>query len=203
MFRGGGGEGDAAPVSGVNRVLRQPAVLSMSDKSLFYATPDGVFHLGESRVRAAIGKAGVISAIKKCEGDGASPLGLYPVRRVYYRDDRVERPITRLPCRALRQDDGWCDDPSDPAYNRPVRLPYKASAETLWREDSLYDMILVLGHNDDPPVAPRGSAIFLHCKRGDYEPTQGCIALSPKDVRTLLARLKSGDLVGFTSGDQV
>ncbi|WP_203291077.1 L,D-transpeptidase family protein [Maricaulis parjimensis] len=153
----------------------------------------GQMALGARTVRAALGKEGITDASAKREGDGATPLGRYPLRRVYYRADRVARPETALPVRQIRKDDGWCDAPDDAAYNRPVRLPYKASHEELWREDGLYDLILVLGHNDDPPVPGLGSAIFLHCKRGDYEPTQGCVALDPADVTELLAQARPGD----------
>ncbi len=149
--------------------------------------------LGARTLRCALGKGGITLASHKREGDGATPLGRYPLRRVLYRADRVERPVTDLPVREIREDDGWCDAPEDPAYNRPVRRPYAASHEELWREDGLYDLILVLGHNDDPPVPGLGSAIFLHCKRGDYEPTQGCVALDPDDVRDFLRQAKPGD----------
>jgi len=153
----------------------------------------GSLTLDTDMVRAAIGRSGVTKASDKREGDGATPLGCYPLRRVLYRADRVEPPQTALPSRPLLPDDGWCDAPEDPAYNRPVRRPYPASHEALWREDELYDIILVLGHNDDPPASGAGSAIFLHCKRGDYEPTEGCVALAPADVRALLAAARPGD----------
>ncbi|MHA6287921.1 L,D-transpeptidase family protein [Maricaulis sp. CAU 1757] len=156
-------------------------------------SPEGRFELADRTVRAALGKGGVTKASDKREGDGATPLGRWPVRRVLYRADRVVRPDTVLPVRALRPDDGWCDAPDDPAYNRPVRRPYAASHETLWREDGLYDIIVVLGHNDDPPVPGAGSAIFLHCKRGDYEPTEGCVALAPSDLRDFLKAARPGD----------
>lgn len=153
----------------------------------------GQLDLGGRTVRAALGKGGITEASAKREGDGATPLGRYALRRVLYRADRVDAPRTALPFRPIRPDDGWCDDPGDPAYNRPVRKPYPASHEDMWRDDGLYDIVLVLGHNDDPPVPGAGSAIFLHCKRGDYEPTQGCIALDPSDVLDLLARARPGD----------
>ena len=155
----------------------------------------GSMNLPGGEVRAALGRSGVIAESEKREGDGATPLGRYRVRRVYYRRDRVEPPETELPVRSISADDGWCDAPSDPAYNRPVRLPYPASCETLLREDELYDLILVLGHNDDPPKPGSGSAIFLHCKRGDYEPTEGCVALDRRDVLDLLAAVRLGDHV--------
>lgn len=154
---------------------------------------NGHLTLENRKVRAALGRAGVTKASDKCEGDGATPLGTYAVRRVLYRADRLSRPQTELPCRPLQANDGWCDAPEDPAYNRAVRRPYPASHEAMWREDGLYDIILVLGHNDDPPIAGAGSAIFLHCKRDDYKPTEGCIALDPDDVRALLKALQPGD----------
>lgn len=154
---------------------------------------NGLMTLGGRTVRAALGKGGITDASDKREGDGATPLGRYPLRRVLYRPDRVAPPVTALPVRAIRPDDGWCDAPEDPAYNRPVRRPYAASHEALWREDGLYDLILVVGHNDDPPVPGLGSAIFLHCKRGEYEPTQGCVALDPDDVRDFLRQARPGD----------
>lgn len=158
-------------------------------------TTDGLFTLADKCVRAALGRSGVIAADAKREGDGATPLGRYEIRRVLYRADRVARPETVFPVRPIFPDDGWCDAPDDPAYNRPVRKPYNASHETLTRQDGLYDIIVVLGHNDDPPRPGLGSAIFLHCKRGDYEPTEGCIALDPVDVRDFLRRARPGDAV--------
>lgn len=156
---------------------------------------DGYLTLGDKRVRAALGKGGVTAEAEKREGDGATPIGAYEVRRVLYREDRVALPETLLPVRAIREDDGWCDAPNDPGYNRPVRKPYSASHESLMREDALYDIILVLGHNDDPPQPGLGSAIFLHCKRGDYEPTQGCVALAQEDVEALLRAIRPGDRI--------
>jgi L,D-peptidoglycan transpeptidase YkuD (ErfK/YbiS/YcfS/YnhG family) len=95
--------------------------------------------------------------------------------------------------RALGLADGWCDDPADVRYNRSVTLPYRASAERLWRLDHLYDLIVVLGHNDEPVVAGDGSAIFLHLAAEDYAPTQGCIALSRPDLTALLSLACPGD----------
>jgi L,D-peptidoglycan transpeptidase YkuD (ErfK/YbiS/YcfS/YnhG family) len=89
----------------------------------------------------------------------------------------------------------WCDAPDDPAYNRPVTLPYPASAERLWRDDGVYDLIVVLGHNDDPVIAGAGSAIFLHLARPDYAPTQGCVALAAGDLEALLRVARPGDVL--------
>lgn len=95
--------------------------------------------------------------------------------------------------RRLEPDDGWCDAPGDLAYNRPVRLPYGASAEALWRDDRLYDLLVVLGYNDDPVVAGAGSAIFLHLARPDFGPTQGCVALGAADLLHVLELARPGD----------
>jgi L,D-peptidoglycan transpeptidase YkuD (ErfK/YbiS/YcfS/YnhG family) len=142
----------------------------------------------------------VVSASKKREGDGASPAGRWPLRRVLYRPDRRAAPETALPVEALSEGDGWCDAPDDPAYNRPVRLPYPASAEALWRDDGVYDLIVVLGHNDDPVVAGAGSAIFLHLARANYAPTQGCVALSVEDLERLLRVAHPSDVLVISPG---
>ncbi len=142
-----------------------------------------------------IGRSGRIAAAAKREGDGATPLGRWPIRGVLLRPDRVQPSgALMLPWRWLRRDDGWSDDPADPAYNRPVRHPHRWSAERLWREDRLYDVILVLGHNDAPPVPGLGSAIFLHCP-GAAGATEGCVAVDAVALSRLLPQLRLGDAV--------
>jgi len=151
---------------------------------------DGFLRWGTRAWRCALGPAGIRS--DKREGDGATPAGCFPLRRVLWRADRLARPITELPVSPIAPGDGWCDDPADPAYNQPVRLPHVASAERLWRDDAVYDVVVVLGHNDDPPVPGHGSAIFLHVARPDYPPTQGCVALALPDLLSLLAECRVG-----------
>jgi L,D-peptidoglycan transpeptidase YkuD (ErfK/YbiS/YcfS/YnhG family) len=126
------------------------------------------------------------------EGDGATPAGRWPLRRVLFRPDRAGSVETALPISPIEPHDGWCDDPADPLYNRPVRLPYPASCEHLWRKDRLYDMVVVLGHNDDPVIRGSGSAVFMHLAEKDYRPTAGCIALNIADMRNLLRRCGVG-----------
>jgi L,D-peptidoglycan transpeptidase YkuD (ErfK/YbiS/YcfS/YnhG family) len=132
---------------------------------------------------------------KKAEGGAITPAGIFPVRRILYRADRVERPTALLPLAAIAPDDGWCDAPLDPNYNRPVTLPYAASAEHLWRADGLYDLLAVIGFNDEPVVPGRGSAIFLHV--AGMGPTQGCVALALADLRAALAQLRPGDKIAI------
>ncbi len=145
------------------------------------------------RASCALGPAGIVDAAAKREGDGATPAGTWPLRRVLYRADRLDRPMTELEIRSLRPNDGWCDQPDDPAYNCPVVLPYRASAERLWREDAIYDVIVVLGYNDAPVIRAAGSAIFLHVARPGFTPTQGCVAVERDDLLALLALSKPGD----------
>jgi L,D-peptidoglycan transpeptidase YkuD (ErfK/YbiS/YcfS/YnhG family) len=145
------------------------------------------------RVKAAFGKGGLKPALEKREGDGASPIGVWPLRRVLYRPDKGPPPRTGLPVDAIGPEDGWCDAPLDPDYNRPVVLPHKTSAERMWRDDGLYDVVVVLGHNDDPVMPGAGSAIFLHLARPDYAPTEGCVAVARADLEALLAEAQPGD----------
>lgn len=147
--------------------------------------PDGTLTWRDRRFRCALGKGGVRT--DKREGDGATPAGCFMLRRVLYRPDRMTAPQTILPHAPLSPDDGWCDDPAHADYNRPVRLPHPARHERLWREDGLYDVVVVLGHNDDPPRPGAGSAIFLHVAKEGYAPTEGCIALALPDLLTVLA----------------
>lgn len=162
---------------------------------IFVARANGSFDLAGRGVRCALGRAGVVPAADKREGDGASPAGVWPIRRVLFRPDRGPAPRTALDVEAIRPTDGWCDAPDDLAYNRPVALPYPARCESLWRDDGLYDLIVVLGHNDDPPVRGFGSAIFLHLAKEGYPPTEGCVALARPDLEALLALARPGDAV--------
>ena len=132
----------------------------------------------------AVGRGGVRG--EKREGDGVTPAGVWPIRRILFRPDRLAPPRTKLPAAPIQPQDGWCDDPADPNSNEPVTLPYEASHEEMWREDGLYDLVAILGYNDDPPEPGRGSAIFLHVARPDYGPTEGCVALALPDLLMLL-----------------
>lgn len=143
--------------------------------------------------RCALGPNGI--GLDKKEGDGKTPAGTFPIRKIFYRADRMAKPNTGFPVQSLSEDDGWCDDVNDPKYNQEVKLPYTASHEKLWREDNLYDIIVVLGYNDDPPVPGKGSAIFMHIARPAFTPTGGCIAFSKPDLLEILAIMETGSQV--------
>lgn len=147
---------------------------------------DGRLTCGELGARCALGRGGVRR--DKLEGDGATPAGIFPLRALLFRPDRLPGVDTALPVRAIAPDDGWCDDPAHPRYNRPVKLPFAASHEVLWRDDHLYDVIVVIGHNDAPPVPGHGSAVFLHVASDDFSPTAGCVALALADLLLVVRR---------------
>lgn len=152
---------------------------------------------GGFAARCAFGRGGVRNG--KREGDGATPAGIWPLRRALFRPDREPPPATKLPLTAIAPDDGWCDDPADPAYNRPMKHPYAASAERMWREDRLYDLVIVLGHNDAPVLPGAGSAVFLHLAKPDFGPTEGCIAVARSDFLVLLGAAEAGDALEIRS----
>lgn len=152
-----------------------------------------LLEFGSAQVPCALGKGGLVFAADKREGDGASPIGRYPLRRVHYRADRLGEIVTALPKRVIGPNDGWCDDPDHPAYNQLIERPFAQSHERLWRDDRIYDIVIEVGHNDSPPLPGLGSAIFIHLKRGEYEPTEGCVAIAPEHMLDLLRLVAPGD----------
>ncbi len=138
-------------------------------------------------IKVAIGRGGIKA--NKREGDGATPAGRYRLVRLWWRADRMPRPRTMLPVRPITTADGWCEDPSDRRYNRPIRIPAGQPGERLRRADALYDLIIEIGHNQRPRIAGRGSAVFIHVARADMTPTAGCVSMPVATLRGLLARL--------------
>jgi L,D-peptidoglycan transpeptidase YkuD (ErfK/YbiS/YcfS/YnhG family) len=137
--------------------------------------------------RAAVGRAGVRA--DKREGDGATPLGTFPLRFAMYRRDRLTLPPLALPLTPLSPSHAWVDDSRDSKYNRLVELPYPAHVESLWREDEVYDAFVVVGYNMNPTRPGAGSAIFLHIARADFSPTEGCVAVAREVLLRLLPAL--------------
>jgi L,D-peptidoglycan transpeptidase YkuD (ErfK/YbiS/YcfS/YnhG family) len=154
---------------------------------------DGRLRWSQGSAAAAVGRAGVKA--DKREGDGATPAGAYPLVSVLYRSDRIAPPMSHLPVRALAPHDGWVDEPADARYNSLVELPYPASAEEMWREDDLYDVVVVIGYNMEPVIPGAGSAIFLHIATPDFAPTAGCVAVSKEVLLGLIALLGPGSMI--------
>ena len=159
-------------------------------RSLSRRDSSGWVTLGPLRFPCALGRSG--RSVDKREGDWATPIGQFAIRRGYYRQDHLRRPQSGLPFAAIRPAEGWCDAAGDRNYNRKVEHPYPASAEHMWRPDGLYDVVLVLDHNARPRVQGRGSAVFVHVARPGYTPTAGCVALRRDHLIRLLKNLRPG-----------
>jgi L,D-peptidoglycan transpeptidase YkuD (ErfK/YbiS/YcfS/YnhG family) len=149
-----------------------------------------VLTCGDIRVPCAVGWGGI--RVNKREGDGATPAGRFPLRRVLFRRDRIGSIESGLPVSAIGRQDGWCTEPSDAAYNQQITLPRSGQHEALWRDDRLYDVIVVVGYNDAPVVPGRGSAIFLHVARPGMSRTEGCVAV-PVDAMLEVVRRCDGN----------
>ncbi|QLH40416.1 MAG: L,D-transpeptidase family protein [Defluviicoccus sp.] len=160
-------------------------------------TAGGWLYHGDWSARCAFGRGGMRR--DKREGDGATPVGRFPLGTAYFRSDRLAPPPTALALAAIDPGLGWCDDPHDKAYNRPVRLPHPARHERMWRDDRLYDLLVVIGYNRNPVVPDAGSAIFLHVAKPNYASTEGCVALELADLQALLRRCRPGDCIQIES----
>jgi len=139
--------------------------------------------VGDFIFRCAIGKNG-ISKNKK-EGDGKSPQGKFGLGTVYWRSDRIKKPITKIKCEKIKKDIGWCDDINSKFYNKKVKLNKKFRCEKLFRKDNKYDLIIVINYNTKKIVKNKGSAIFIHLTN-NYKPTAGCLAVKEKDMFIIL-----------------
>jgi L,D-peptidoglycan transpeptidase YkuD (ErfK/YbiS/YcfS/YnhG family) len=181
------------------RPKRHPrGAAKVSIVALSAAAKRGRLVVGRLQVPCALGRGG--SRVRKREGDGATPIGRWRVLGVLFRADRLRRPRTSLPAGPIRAWDGWCDAPQDRNYNRLVRHPYPASAERLWREDGLYDVVVVLAHNQRPRLRGGGSAIFMHVARAGYAPTEGCVALQRGHLLRVLEYLGRNSEVAVLPG---
>jgi L,D-peptidoglycan transpeptidase YkuD (ErfK/YbiS/YcfS/YnhG family) len=158
------------------RLVRQPGTRSR-----------GWLTAGRLCIPVALGRGGIRT--DKREGDGATPRGRFRPLRAWWRADRGPRPRTLLPVRRISRADGWCEDPADRRYNRPIRVGNGNPGDRLWRTDHLYDLIVELDHNVRPRVAGRGSAIFVHVARPNFGATAGCVALTSVALLRLLARM--------------
>lgn len=154
----------------------------------------GILSIGAFSARCALGRSGIGAG--KREGDGRTPMAAMPVLGGFFRAGRWplawRAPWLTPLAEGAGRDFGWCDAPGDANYNRAVRLPSKPSHEVLARQDGLYDCVIVLGWNIAPRARHRGSAIFMHLAQAGFAPTEGCIALSRRDMARLLPRLKPG-----------
>ncbi len=135
----------------------------------------------------AIGKDGLTK--NKVEGDHKTPIGKFKFKKVFYRADKLGKMVFNLPSQIIKKNSGWCDDPKHKLYNQFIKFPFNASAERLYRDDGLYDLLFVIDYNIDPIVPGKGSAIFLHICKPNFEGTEGCIAIEKKNIIELSKKI--------------
>ena len=140
--------------------------------------------IDDFKFRCSIGKNGFSK--KKHEGDLTTPKGKFNLGDIYYRADRVQKPLSKLRSIAIKKNMGWCDDPSSKFYNKQIKIKknFKIRCEKLYRKDHKYDFLILIKYNYKSPIKFKGSAIFLHLTK-NYSPTKGCIALCKKDFLIL------------------
>ena len=139
------------------------------------------------KIKCAIGKRGITS--KKVEGDMKTPKGTFTLKSIFYRKDRVTKLKSSLKKIIIKKNMGWCDDPSSKYYNKLIRFPFALNAEKLWIKKNTYDVIIIINYNLRPIIKKKGSAIFLHIARINYKATEGCVAISKKDMHVLTNKI--------------
>ena len=137
----------------------------------------------------AIGREGLTK--NKIEGDLKTPVGKFRFKKIYYRADKLGKIIFNIPSQIILKDDGWCDDPKSKFYNQYIQFPFDGSAERLYREDDLYDILCVVNYNTDPIVPGKGSAIFLHISKPNFKGTEGCVAIEKSNMIKLAKNIDS------------
>ena len=139
------------------------------------------------KFRCALGKSGI--GDKEIEGDNVTPRGIYRIVKIYYRKDRIKKITSKFKLIEITQTMGWCNDIKSKKYNQLIKIPTKYSHEKLYRKDNVYDLILVLNYNMNPTIKNKGSAIFIHVTRENYQSTQGCIALKKNNLIKLISKI--------------
>jgi L,D-peptidoglycan transpeptidase YkuD (ErfK/YbiS/YcfS/YnhG family) len=140
------------------------------------------------KFRCALGKGGIKQ--KEREGDFITPKGKFKLIKIYYSSDRIKKISSTLKKIKIKKNMGWCDDVSSNYYNKQIKINKKITHEKLHRKDSLYDIIVVLNYNLNPIIKGKGSAIFLHVAKKNYNKTQGCIALKKNELLSLISKIK-------------
>ena len=147
-------------------------------------------------LKCTLGKSGI--GIKKREGDNITPKGIYKILNIFYRKDRIKKISSKFRLIEITKKMGWCDDPDSKYYNQLINLPTEYSHEKFFRKDNIYDLVLVLNYNMKPIIKNKGSAIFIHVARKNYESTEGCVALKKEDLIILIKKIKKNTKVLIT-----
>ena len=160
-----------------------------------YINPKNLF-IGQYKVKCSIGKRGI--KYKKKEGDKVTPKGIFKIKCIYYRKDRIPTLPTKIKKVVINKNMGWCDDPNSNHYNKLIKFPFKYSAEKLYRKDNIYDIILVLSFNMNPIIRKKGSAIFIHIAKKNFSKTMGCVAINKQDMKKILKLIDKKTTVKIT-----
>ena len=145
------------------------------------------------KIKSAIGKRGI--RVKKKEGDFITPKGSFKILKILYRKDRIKNFNTKIKKIPLKRNMGWCNDPRSKRYNKLISFPFNYSAEKLYKKNNTYDIILVLNYNMNPVRKNKGSAIFIHVAKRDYSKTEGCIAISKKNLKNISKKISKKTVV--------
>jgi|TARA_B110000259_G_scaffold18148_1_gene19140 L,D-peptidoglycan transpeptidase YkuD (ErfK/YbiS/YcfS/YnhG family) len=146
-------------------------------------------YFSKYKIKCAIGKRGITS--KKVEGDKKTPKGTFGLKSIFYRKDRVSKIKSSLKKHIIKKNMGWCDDSRSRYYNKMIKFPFDLSAEKLWLKKNIYDVIIIINYNMEPAIKNKGSAIFLHIAKKDYETTEGCIAVTKEDMKLLASKINN------------
>jgi len=148
----------------------------------------GYLNYKNLKYRCALGKSGIKK--KKKEGDNVTPSGVFKIIKIYYRADKIKKIISPIKKIQIKKNMGWCDDSKSNFYNQQINLPSKFGYEKLYRNDNLYDLIIVINYNMNPIIKNKGSAIFIHIAKNYYKKTKGCIALKRENLIELISLIK-------------
>ena len=156
---------------------------------------NNTLEVDDFQFRCCIGKKGLISSKKKEEGDLSTPKGFYKLKELYYREDKYKKLECKLKKKIIKKNLGWCCDSTKKSYNKVIKITKKNKKyEKLYRDDTKYDIIIILDYNMKKTIPGKGSAIFIHITK-DYKPTAGCIAFKEKDLLIMLKILKKNSYI--------
>ena len=149
---------------------------------------DKYLYFRKYKVKCAVGKRGI--GHKRKEGDYITPIGIFKIKFILYRKDRIKKFRTSLKKISINKNFVWCYDPYSKSYNKLIKYPFEGSAEKLFRKDNIYDLIIVLNYNMNPVKKNKGSAIFIHISKRNYKKTEGCVAIRKKELLKIIINLK-------------
>ena len=145
------------------------------------------------QIQCAIGLNGLTEGKK--EGDLSTPIGIFHFDKIFYRADRLGNKKFILDSSKISKNDGWCDDQKSDLYNQHIQFPFQESAEHLYRDDDIYDIVCVLNYNTSPIIPGRGSAIFLHIAKPGFLGTEGCVAIEKKELIKIAPNLTADSTI--------